>query len=88
MSERSTYQGDTNMCEELPKIFTLQQVAKLFNVSPHTVRSWVRNHRLQPLRICRRLLFDVVELRRFILGGYDNQVPVGYDAQDRQRGTL
>jgi len=46
----------------IPRLLSLSEVADLLRVSPHTVRAWVRKGRLQPVRICRRLLFspDVV----------------------------
>ncbi len=58
--------GILAMPVDLPNLLDLIQVAQALNVSPHTVRSWVRKGRLQPLRICRRLLFLPEELDRFI----------------------
>jgi excisionase family DNA binding protein len=52
----------------LPRLLTLLEVANLLRVSPHTVRSWVRQNRLQPVRICRRLLFSRATIERFIAG--------------------
>jgi predicted site-specific integrase-resolvase len=51
---------------EIPQLLTLLEVAKALCVSPHTVRSWVKRGRLQPLRICRRLVFDPREVARFL----------------------
>lgn len=48
------------------RLLILVEVADLLRVSPHTVRAWVRKGRLQPLRICRRLLFDPAEVSRFL----------------------
>lgn len=48
------------------RLLTLTEVADLFRVSPHTVRAWVRKGRLQPVRICRRLLFAPDVVSRFI----------------------
>ncbi len=48
------------------RLLTLREVADLLRVSPHTVRSWVRNDRLQPVRICRRLLFAPNVVSRFV----------------------
>ena len=47
-------------------MITLLAVAEALAVSPHTVRSWVKNGRLRPVRICRRLLFHPDEIARFI----------------------
>lgn len=52
----------------IPKLLTLVAVAEALAVSPHTVRMWVRKKRLQPVRLCRRLLFDPAEVARFVSG--------------------
>jgi len=54
------------MPETVPQLLTLLAVAKALCVSPHTVRSWVRQQKLRPVRICRRLLFDPAEIARFL----------------------
>jgi excisionase family DNA binding protein len=48
------------------RLLTLLEVADLLRVSPHTVRAWVRKGRLQPVRICRRLLFSPEVVARFV----------------------
>jgi predicted site-specific integrase-resolvase len=60
------------MSDNIPQLLTLLAVAKTLCVSPHTVRSWVRRGRLQPVRICRRLLFDPTEIVRFLAEGAAN----------------
>jgi len=47
-------------------LLDLRQVAQCCHVSPHTVRKWVRQGRLKPVRICRRLLFHPDEVTRFL----------------------
>ena len=54
------------MPENVTQLLTLLAVAKALCVSPHTVRSWVRQGKLHPLRICRRLIFDPIEIARFL----------------------
>jgi excisionase family DNA binding protein len=54
------------MPETVPQLLTLLAVAKALCVSPHTVRSWVKQGRLRPVRICRRLLFHPDEIARFV----------------------
>ena len=54
------------MPDNPPQLLTLLAVAKLLCVSPHTIRSWVRQGKLRPVRICRRLLFDPAEVSRFL----------------------
>jgi excisionase family DNA binding protein len=51
---------------ELLQLLTLLAVSKTLCVSTHTVRSWVRKGKLQPVRICRRLLFHPEEVARFL----------------------
>lgn len=48
------------------RLLTLQDVADQLRLSPHTIRAFVKQGKLQPTRICRRLLFDPAELRRFV----------------------
>jgi hypothetical protein len=48
---------------------TLEQVALLFHVSPHTVRVWVRDHpqRLPaPIRLGRRWLWEARAVREHV----------------------
>jgi len=51
---------------EIAQLLTLLAVAKALCVSPHTVRSWVRDGKLRPVHICRRLLFHPDEVTRFL----------------------
>lgn len=52
----------------IPTLLTLLELAERCRVSPHTVRKWVREGKLKPTRICRRLLFDPAEVARFVAG--------------------
>jgi excisionase family DNA binding protein len=54
------------MTDSIPQLLTLLAVAKALCVSPHTVRAWVRQGKLRPVRLCRRLLFDPHDVSRFI----------------------
>ncbi len=54
------------MTDSLPRLLTLLEVADLLRVSPHTIRSWIRHGRLQPTRLCRRLLFSPSEILRLL----------------------
>jgi len=63
------------MPETIPQLLTLLAVARLLSVSPHTVRSWVRNGKLRPVRICRRLLFRPDEVSRFLDEGEAGKLP-------------
>lgn len=54
------------MQESIPRLLPLAEVAETLCVSPHTVRAWVRQGKLRPLRLCRRLLFHPDEIARFV----------------------
>jgi hypothetical protein len=55
-----------NSMQKLSKLLSLLQVATILGLSPHTVRSFVRQGKLHPIRICRRLLFEPEEIAMFI----------------------
>jgi excisionase family DNA binding protein len=48
------------------QLMSLDVVAKSLGLSRHTVRSFVRQGRLKPTRVCRRLLFDPADVEAFI----------------------
>lgn len=48
------------------RLLTLLEVADRLRVSPHTVRKWIRVGRLQPIRLCRRLLFTSEAVEQLI----------------------
>src|ERR1700735_658542 len=48
------------------RLLTLREVADMLRLSPHTIRAMVRKHKLEPVRICRRLLFDPADVERLI----------------------
>jgi hypothetical protein len=54
------------MQTDLPHLMNLIETAEALSVSPHAVHAWVRKRRLQPTRICRRLLFLPSEGQRLI----------------------
>jgi excisionase family DNA binding protein len=53
---------------KLSKLLTLLEVADLLRLSPHTIRAMVRQNRLRPVRIARRLLFAPDEIARLLAG--------------------
>jgi hypothetical protein len=59
---------------QLARLMDVGELASLWRVSPHTIRAWVRNKRLRPTKICRRLLFHPDECARFIAAADDAPV--------------
>ena len=55
-----------NAVSQVTRLLELKELAELWRVSPHTIRAWVRQRRLRPVRICRRLLFHPDEIARFL----------------------
>jgi Helix-turn-helix domain len=53
----------------VPRLMDVNELAALWRVSPHTIRAWVQQKRLEPLKICRRLLFHPDECARFLAAG-------------------
>jgi len=51
---------------EVTRLMDVDGLASHWQVSPHTIRAWVRQKRLNPTRICRRLLFHPDECARFL----------------------
>jgi hypothetical protein len=51
---------------QVTRLMDVGELAALWRVSPHTIRAWVREKRLNPTRICRRLLFAPAECERFL----------------------
>jgi excisionase family DNA binding protein len=48
------------------QLLSLIEVATLLRLSPHTVRKFVKDGKLRPVRICRRLLFHPNEIARLV----------------------
>lgn len=48
------------------QLLSLDSVATALGVSRHTVRAFVRQGRLTPTRVCRRLLFDPRDVEAFV----------------------
>jgi predicted site-specific integrase-resolvase len=46
------------MSQSFPSLLNLKEVSTLCRVSPRTVYGWVRDGRIQPLRLNGRLRFD------------------------------
>ena len=51
------------------QLLTLMDVADTVQLSPHTIRKLVRQGKLHPVQICRRLLFNRADVERLIREG-------------------
>ena len=51
------------------KLFDVNEAATLLSISPYTVRFLIRQGKLSPVRIGRRVLVQECELERFIEDG-------------------
>jgi excisionase family DNA binding protein len=49
-------------------LLTLEETAAALRLSPHTIRAFVRQGKLLPVRICRRLLFRPADVEKLIAG--------------------
>jgi len=52
--------------EKTSLLWNVEEVAKALAISPWTVRSYIRQGRLQPVRVGRRVLFEPAECERFL----------------------
>ena len=48
---------------------SVEEAAGLLGISPWTVRSYIRDGRLKPVRLGRRVLVEEIELERFVAEG-------------------
>jgi excisionase family DNA binding protein len=48
------------------KLYDIQDVARILAVSPWTVRAYIRNHKIRPVRIGRLVRVDDQELEKFV----------------------
>ena len=54
------------MADNFRRLLTLLEVADTLRLSPHTIRAMVRQRRLEPVRLCRRLLFRPADIERLV----------------------
>jgi excisionase family DNA binding protein len=53
----------------LDRLLTLEEVANLLRLSPHTIRAFTKRGKLRPVRICRRLLFHRADVEQLCANG-------------------
>jgi excisionase family DNA binding protein len=57
-------------------LLDIPRAAKLLSISPWTVRNYIAQGKLNPVRIGRRVLLEESELLRFVARSRRNSVPV------------
>ena len=50
----------------MPRLRSVKQTAEFWSISPWTVRSYIKQGKLLPVRIGRRVLIDEAEIERFV----------------------
>jgi excisionase family DNA binding protein len=50
----------------MKQLFDVNSAARLWSISPWTVRSYIHNGKLKPVRLGRRVLLEEAEMERFI----------------------
>jgi len=48
-----------------PELLTLDELASSWKISKSTIRKWIRQGKLKPVRLCRRVLISHEEAQRF-----------------------
>lgn len=57
------------------QLYSVQEVSKRLSVSEISIRRWVKNGRLHPLRIGKLLRFTPQEVKRFLLDAFPKRKP-------------
>lgn len=50
-------------------VYTVPQTAQLLNLSVHTIRAWIRDSKISPTRLGRRVMIEPQEVKRLIESG-------------------
>jgi excisionase family DNA binding protein len=53
----------------MKQLYDVISAARLLSISPWTVRSYIHNGKLKPVRLGRRVLLEETELERFVADG-------------------
>jgi excisionase family DNA binding protein len=69
----------------MEQILTLKEAADHLRVSPHTIRAWVYERRIMPVKMGRRVMFTQEEIQRFIERGKDEGLRQQYKSRSDHR---
>jgi excisionase family DNA binding protein len=61
----------------LEPLNSVNEAARKLNVSPHTIKAWLKEGRLQRTRLGRRVMVRESELARFADAGTEERIEVG-----------
>ncbi len=78
--------------DEKALLWNVDQVAIALAISPWTVRSYIRQRKLQPVRVGRRVLFEPAECERFLQACKDRKSatptqPLAHQGQRRNNAS-
>jgi excisionase family DNA binding protein len=59
----------------MKQLHNINSAARLLSISPWTVRSYIHNGKLKPVRLGRRVLLEEAELERFVAEGKNQNHP-------------
>jgi excisionase family DNA binding protein len=68
-------------------LLTIERAAEALGISPWTVRKYVANGKLRPVRIGRRVLIEPDEIRRIIEEGRNSARVLSTDSSTRVVGA-
>jgi len=59
----------------MEQLFDINKAGEVLGISPWTVRAYIRDQKLIPVRLGRRVLLEPSELRRFINDAKQSVIP-------------
>jgi len=59
----------------MEQLFDIDKAGEVLGISPWTVRAYIRDQKLIPVRLGRRVLLEPSELRRFINDAKQSVIP-------------
>lgn len=68
----------------MEKLYTVRQSAEAINVSPHTIRAWIFQHRLPVVRLGRKILLREKDLIDMVEHGYEESKEMNESKKQRK----
>ena len=67
---------------------TVREAAKLLTLSPHTLRVWIQERRIESVRLGRVVRIPLAEIERLIEGGRTTALPLPTQRERSKRSLL